>query len=102
MTDQAPPWLVRAASYLGFHEVGDNRGIEQFIDDAHTGSLGDPWCAIFANACLEESGFRGTRSAAARSFERSSNFVRLQQPALGCIVTRWRGSPTGGQGHVYF
>jgi hypothetical protein len=48
-----PPWLVDAASYIGFHEIGNNQGIEHFISLARTGQLGDPWCAIFANACLE-------------------------------------------------
>jgi uncharacterized protein (TIGR02594 family) len=97
-----PPWLVDAASYIGFHEIGNNRGIEHFISLAHAGALGDPWCAIFANACLEEVGIRGTRSAAARSFEHDANFVRLAGPALGAIVTRWRSSPWSGLGHVFF
>jgi uncharacterized protein (TIGR02594 family) len=97
-----PAWLVKARSYIGFHETGDNRGIERFIEAAHTGSLGDPWCAIFANACLEEVGIHGTRSPAARSFESDSNFRRLAGPQLGCIVTFWRVSPNSGQGHVGF
>jgi uncharacterized protein (TIGR02594 family) len=102
MADTAPPWLVRAASYLGFHEIGDNQGIGHFIDDAHVGQEGDPWCAIFANACLEEAGVPGTRSAMARSFEHNANFVELDQPALGCIITRWRQSKASGLGHVFF
>src|SRR6266516_2407070 len=97
-----PPWLTIAEKHLGFHETGNNQGIEEFITSAHTGSLGDPWCAIFVNACLEEAGFRGSRSAAARSFEKNSNFTRLPAPTRGCIVTRWRVSPSDGRGHVYF
>lgn len=97
-----PPWLVNAVKYLGFHETGTNQGIEQFIALAHTGSLGDPWCAIFANACLEEAGFPGTRSALARSFETNPNFVQLPDRAYGCITTMWRTSLASGQGHVYF
>lgn len=97
-----PPWLQIAEKYVGFHETGNNRGIEHFIDLAHTGSLGDPWCAIFVNACLEEAGLRGSRSPAARSFEHNANFSPLSEPKLGCIVTRWRGSPSSGLGHVYF
>lgn len=102
MTIAAPPWLKKAASYIGFHETGNNRGIEHFIALAHTGELGDPWCAIFANACLEECGFPGTRSASARSFEHHPNFTRLDGPAVGAVVTRWRGSQSSGTGHVYF
>jgi len=97
-----PAWLTIAEKHLGFHETGNNQGIEEFIASAHIGSLGDPWCAIFVNACLEDAGFRGSRSAAARSFEKNSNFTRLPAPTRGCIVTRWRVSPSDGRGHVYF
>jgi uncharacterized protein (TIGR02594 family) len=51
---------------------------------------------------LEGAGIKGTRSALARSFERDSNFVKLSAPALGCIVTFWRGVKSQGLGHVGF
>jgi uncharacterized protein (TIGR02594 family) len=97
-----PPWLAKAESYLGFHERPGNRGIEEFIALAKCGAGGDPWCAIFVNACLEAAGVRGTRSAMARSFERDGNFVKLAGPALGAVTTMWRGSPSSGSGHVFF
>src|SRR5262245_35115614 len=97
-----PPWLAKAESYLGFHERPGNRGIEEFVALAKSGSVGDPWCAIFVNACLEAAGVRGTRSAMARSFERDGNFVKLNGPALGAITTMWRSSPSSGSGHVFF
>jgi len=58
------------------------------------------WCAIFENASYEANGIPGTRSGMARSFERSDNFYNLGQPLMGCTVTFWRGSETGGLGHV--
>jgi uncharacterized protein (TIGR02594 family) len=97
-----PPWLAKAQSYLGFHERPGNRGIEEFIALAKCGEGGDPWCAIFVNACLEAAGVRGTRSAMARSFERDGNFVKLPGPALGAVTTMWRSSPSSGSGHVFF
>jgi uncharacterized protein (TIGR02594 family) len=97
-----PPWLAKAQSYLGFHERPGNRGIEEFIALAKCGEGGDPWCAIFVNACLEAVGVRGTRSAMARSFERDGNFVKLAGPALGAVTTTWRSSPSSGSGHVFF
>ena len=100
-TMSEPPWLVRARTFIHFHETGNNRGIEEFISEAKTGSLGDPWCAIFANAMLESVGVRGTRSPAARSFEDNANFSSTQ-PIVGCIVTFWRVSPDSGEGHVGF
>lgn len=97
-----PPWLMAARKELGFRETFGNSGIERYIALARTGSVGDPWCAIFVNAMLESTGHRGTRSAMARSFERSQHFVKLAGPALGCIVTMWRKSKSSGQGHVFF
>jgi len=97
-----PSWYALAEKEIGFREVGDNHGIEKYIGAAHTGSLGDPWCAIFINAMLENVGIKGSRSPSARSFEKNANFVKLSKPALGAITTMWRGSPTAGTGHVFF
>lgn len=94
-------WLSLAEHEVGFHERGTNQGIERYTQAAHCGQEGDPWCAIFVNAMLENSGHLGTRSAMARSFEHNENFCRLSGPALGAIVTNWRGSRTGGLGHVF-
>src|SRR5258707_1795644 len=74
----APPWFLAAERDIGFHETGDNQGIEEFIAQAHTGKLGDPWCAIFANAKLEQVGIPGTRSPSSQSFRTNPNFV--EQP----------------------
>lgn len=101
-SDPRPLWLSLAEHEVGFHEIGANHGIARYLAPAKTGNDGDPWCAIFANAMLECSSVRGTRSAMARSFENDEHFVRLSGPALGCIVTMWRGSPGDGRGHVFF
>lgn len=98
---KAPTWYGEAEKWIGFRETGVNRGIEQFIAGAKCGQLGDPWCAIFVNFCLETVGVPGSRSAMARSFETHSAFVRLSGPALGAIVTMWRTSPSSGSGHVF-
>ena len=101
----APVWFNTARREIGTRELPENRGpaIRRYIELAHCGSEGDPWCAVFANAMLESAGIKGTRSALARSFERDpTKFVRLDQPARGCIVTFWRGSKKSGLGHVGF
>lgn len=99
-----PAWFTSAKKEIGVHEVGDNAGpnVQRYAEWAHCGGQGMPWCAIFANAMLEHNGVPGTRSPLARSFEHSEHFVRLAAPALGCIVTFWRGSPQSGLGHVGF
>ena len=81
-----PAWVTAGLKDVGFHETGDNQGIEAFIAQAHCGALGDPWCAIWANAKLEESGITGTRSASSQSFRHDANFVQLAGAALGALA----------------
>jgi uncharacterized protein (TIGR02594 family) len=100
MTTTEPPWLIEARKDLGFHETGDNRGIEHFIKDAHAGQLGDPWCAIAMSAWLERAGVRSPRSASSQTFRHDANFVKLDGPALGAIAVYWRGRQGSGLGHV--
>lgn len=97
-----PKWLALARREIGWHEIGENRGIERYIKLGKCGAPGDPWCAIFVNAMLQAAGVAGSRSALARSFETNPNFVELNGPALGAIVTMWRGSRGSGSGHVFF
>jgi uncharacterized protein (TIGR02594 family) len=96
------PWVKLALHEIGFHEVGNNQGISKYIAMAHCGAEGDPWCAIFANAMLEQAGVPGTKSASSQSFRTDPNFVPLSQPARGAIVVYWRISKASGQGHVGF
>lgn len=98
------PWYEAAKKEIGTRELPENRGptIRRYIALAHCGNEGDPWCAIFANAMLESVGISGTKSALARSFEHSSEFVKLAGPALGAITTFWRTSKSSGLGHVAF
>jgi uncharacterized protein (TIGR02594 family) len=99
----APPWYPLAEADIGFHEVGVNRGIERLIaESGNIGQLGDPYCAIGANAKLKKSGNVTSGSAMARSFENSANFIKLSGPALGAITTMWRESKGSGKGHVFF
>jgi len=65
-----------------------------------------PWCAAFANFCIELGGHVGTDSARARSFLLWG--VRISPPAYGAIVVLSRGpDPPGPEvidapGHVGF
>jgi uncharacterized protein (TIGR02594 family) len=103
MPDQIQPtWVTAGLQDLGFHETGDNQGIESFIAQAKCGSVGDPWCAIWVNVKFEQSGIRGTRSASSQSFRHDPNFLQLDEPALGAIAVFWRGAPDSGLGHVGF
>jgi len=98
----APKWFQFALHDIGFHETGNNQGIGRYIAMAHCGAEGDPWCAIFVNAMLEQAGIAGTRSASSQSFRSSAAFVQLQGPATGALAVFWRGAPDSGLGHVGF
>lgn len=98
----APSWFIWALSEIGFHEIGNNQGLNRYIELAKTGAEGDPWCAIFVNAALESCGIPGTQSPSSQSFRANANFVPLSQPSLGCIVVFWRGTQSSGLGHVGF
>lgn len=104
VTAAVPAWLAAAQKEIGTREQPENRGpaIRRYIEMAHCGAEGEPWCAIFANAMLEGAGFRGTRSPSSQSFRTNPNFIQLTGPALGAIVVYWRTSHSSGLGHVGF
>lgn len=99
-----PKWFAFAAHEIGTREEPGNRGpaIRRYIALSHCGTEGDPWCAIFANACLEASDIPGTRSASSQSFRHSQLFVKLDGPALGAIAVFYRNGINSGLGHVGF
>lgn len=104
-----PIWWQWALHEIGVSEErgpGSNERILAYRTIARCPSTLDdgdlPWCAIFANAGFEANGIPGSRSAGARSFEQHPNFIRLDNPTLGCLVTFWRVAPHDGRGHVGF
>jgi uncharacterized protein (TIGR02594 family) len=58
-----------------------------------------PWCAAFANWCLEQAGYEGTGSSWARDFLKWPNAVPLHTPIWGCVAVLKRGASSG---HVGF
>jgi uncharacterized protein (TIGR02594 family) len=80
-----------------------------WFDPATDGGDESNWCAAFVNYCLETAGYRGTGHPGARSFfwNRGTPFLKLAQPARGCIAVlrdkpftdpKWQH----GSGHVGF
>lgn len=92
-----PPWLELA-------ELEAARGVEEIVGPQHDARIlayhaattlhaetdEVPWCAAFVCWCLEEAGFRSTRSAAARSFLEWG--MRLESWAYGGVVVLQRGA----------
>lgn len=65
-----------------------------------------PWCAAFANWCIERAGGKGTQSAASQSFLESKHFGRVAEPQPGdlAIFTCYSlvNQKSLGLGHVGF
>lgn len=103
-----PLYYQLAYQFIGTHEERNGRSnpkVQQFYPAGGLSAKSDsrkvPWCAVFVNWCLEQSGIAGTKSAMARSFLRWGSAVDDPQP--GDIVVFWRGRYDDGEtGHVGF
>lgn len=99
-----PRWLEIARKEIGVHETrgGETKRILEYHAQTslHASDDETSWCSSFMNWCMMSVGLRGTRSAAARSWE--SWGLPLDKPIVGCIVVFWRGSKDSGLGHVAF
>lgn len=78
-----------AKAELGVHETPGPLATPRVIEYAqhttlHATSDEVPWCSSFANFCVDSAGFKGTHSAAARSWLGWG--VAINKPVLGCIV----------------
>lgn len=99
-----PLWLLKAESYEGLQEIKGPQHNPEILDFWKSIKLGGikndetAWCAAFVGACLEKVGIKSTRSESARSYEKYG--VKLEGPAVGCIVTFWRTNPNSHEGHV--
>lgn len=106
----APPWMDVARSLIGLREIKGPKHESRILamwDSIRCGWFTDdetPWCAAFVGHCLETAGFRSTRSAAARSYEKwGSDYLcpsRATIPYGAIIVLSRPGAP--GSGHVGF
>jgi uncharacterized protein (TIGR02594 family) len=99
-----PSWLEIAENEIGTVEIpGPEHNPKIVLYHSFTTLKAQtdevPWCSSFVNYCMEMAGYKGTRSAAARSWLKWGK--PLIHPKEGCIVVMSRGSnPTSG--HVGF
>ena len=82
--------LFVAKGELGVHETPGPEATarimeyEKHTNRGYTGSDEEAWCAKFACFVTDTAGFKGTNSAAARSFLKWGK--KLEAPVPGCIV----------------
>lgn len=97
--------LGLAATFMHVREIPGakhNPLIVDMLRGVGLGRRGDetPWCAAYVNYVLACSGYIGTGSARARSFENWGK--ESEVPIPGCIAVLSRGKPASGKGHVGF
>ena len=98
-------WEVATAE-LGVHETPGTvatKRIQEYQTYTTYGRRSDeiPWCSDFANFVVDTAGWKGTRSASAKSWRDWG--VVLEFPIKGCIVILPRNDPNNvGAAHVTF
>ncbi|MBK6410115.1 MAG: TIGR02594 family protein [Flavobacteriales bacterium] len=101
-----PSWLKAARAEIGTKEYPgpsqNPRILEYFQTCSYKATTDEtPWCSAFVNWCMVQAKINGTKSAAARSWNKWGR--ELSAPEHGCIVVFDRGDPTNNKAaHVAF
>lgn len=100
------PWFEIAEKEIGVAEIPgtkNNRRIIEYHASTSLKAAADeiPWCSSFVNWCLEKAGYKGTKSAAAKSWLKWKSGQKIEEPRRGCIIIFNRGTVCW-QGHVGF
>src|SRR6266513_1889172 len=93
-----------AKSHLGWQEVRDNKILREYFKKYWGHDFNpaiNPWCAVYANSVLAESGYVGTKLPNARSFLSFGKKVELKAIQPGDIMIFSRGK-NSWEGHVTF
>ncbi|HWW46529.1 MAG TPA: TIGR02594 family protein [Xanthobacteraceae bacterium] len=101
-----PRWLLLARKYIGVREIKGPRHEQQIVKWWE--AIGAPfrddetaWCGAMVGGVLSEAGLPiVSGGAAARNWLKLP--VKLDRPAVGCVVVFWRGTRDGALGHVGF
>lgn len=105
-SNDEPPWLIVARGELGTNEIRGGQHSARVIDYHATTSLRarddeTAWCSSFVNWTMEQAGYRGTDSAAARSWSTWGQAVERNTASVrpGDVIVFPRGN-NPAFGHV--
>jgi uncharacterized protein (TIGR02594 family) len=105
-SNDEPPWLTIARGELGTNEIRGGQHSARVLDYHATTSLRarddeTAWCSSFVNWTMEQAGYRGTDSAAARSWSTWGQAVERDTGSVrpGDVIVFPRGS-NPAFGHV--
>ena len=105
---EAPRWMEVAGRYLGLREMVGARHNPQILSwwlDIDSGWFKDdetPWCGAFVGGVLAEAGLSVPSRDGARARAWEDWGQGLDEPAVGAVVTFFRGGRESGSGHVAF
>lgn len=99
-----PPWLMEARKILNLHEGRDKAALRKWFDQKF--STLDPavvaWCGAFVGTCIlrwKSDEEVPANMLGARNWQSFGIYVK---PQLGSVLSFWRGTKEGWQGHVGF
>ena len=86
---QKQKWMEIAEQEQGIHEILGAHHNDRIVEYHQTTSLKatndeTPWCSSFVNWCVEQSGIKGTGSAAAKSWLTWGKAI--EKPVEGCVT----------------
>jgi uncharacterized protein (TIGR02594 family) len=104
---QVPAYFMTALGEYGVKEIPGPAHAPRILEYLRTCSIGPqggdetPWCSAFCNWCMVHSSYRGTASAAARSWLAWG--TRVTVPYVGAVTVLSRHDPKNpNAGHVGF
>lgn len=100
-------WMAIARKYLGEHEIPGPKANAFILKCLRATDIGKPenesdetaWCSGFGNEVMQEAGYKGTRSAWARSWLEWGREPTDEEFGPGVLVVLSRGPESG---HVGF
>jgi len=101
------PWLTEAQNLLGTKENLGPLNNPLILDwaknlDIHYKGDDVPWCGLFVAHCIGSSLLSESLPTNPLGARRWRSFGVKTEPKVGAIMVFWRGSKSGGDGHVGF
>lgn len=98
------PWMQEALRVKGLHERRDNKALRSWFTKSMSwiNPAEIPWCGAFVATCMRKWNPDVTIPENPLGARQWGAFGRSVTPVRGAVLTFWRGSPSGWQGHVGF
>ncbi|MBZ4024127.1 peptidoglycan-binding protein [Rhodobacter sp. TJ_12] len=98
------PWMAEASRMLGLHEGRNTATLRKWFDASVSwiDPREIPWCGAFVATCIRAALPGETLPENPLGARAWGGFGASCDPVFGAVLTFWRGSRAGWQGHVGF